>query len=64
MIAEARRHSGLVRSIFAEQLPEYCLPKSEWEQSFRTWASRCEALHPIALVILKSLAIQSSRVRL
>jgi hypothetical protein len=64
LIAEARRHEGLLSSIFAEHFPDVCVVKPEWNAPLRRWAERCRALPPIALAILKSLALQSSRVRL
>lgn len=64
LVAEARRHTGLVRALFAEEFSDYCLPKPIWEPALRRWAARSAALRPIALAVLKSLAMQSSRVRL
>ena len=64
LVAEVRRHDGLLSAIFAEHFPEHCAPSREWDVALRKWAARCQALPPIALAILKTLASQSSRVRL
>lgn len=64
LVKEVRAHDGLLRSIFSKHLPEYRVVKPEWKLGLERWAARAGALHPVALAILKSLALQSMRVRL
>jgi hypothetical protein len=64
LIARVRQQDGLLSAIFAEDFPDWCVPKPEWEAALRKWAARCQALPPIALAILKSLAMQSSRMQI
>jgi len=63
MIAVARTHGGAISSIYKTTLRLHRVASPEWEPSLRRWAERCRDLRPIALAVLKSLALQSSRYR-
>ncbi len=60
LLTLVRQRAGLLRAIFAEHLPEHCIPRPEWEVPLRDWASRCEDLRPLALAVLKPLILESA----